>query len=174
MTPLLATLLFLHVISAIVAFGPVFAFPVVASMGQRNPQHGLFAVELSERLETRMVIPVALTMPITGVAMILVAGISPFTNFWLATAIVLYTIAILYALFVQVPAVRQLAGLLRQMPSPPPPSPEGAPAGSSAPGVPSGPPPRVAQVSTKVARGGQFLSVLVVLIVLLMVTKITF
>jgi hypothetical protein len=164
MTPLLATLLFLHVISAIVAFGPVFAFPVVASMGQRNPQHGLFAVELSERLETRMVIPVALTMPITGVAMILVAGISPFTNFWLATAIVLYTIAILYAWFIQVPAVREMAGLLRQMTAAP-----AAPAGA-----PAGPPPRLAEVGKKIERGGQFLSVMVVVIVLLMVTKITF
>jgi hypothetical protein len=166
-TPLLATLLFLHVIAAIVAFGPTFAFPVIAKLGQQNPQHGLFSVELSERIETRMVIPVALTMPVTGVAMIFVTGISPFTNFWLGTAIILYTIAILYAWFVQVPAVREMAGLLRQMTPPP----QGA---TPAAGAPAGPPPRLAEVGQKINRGGQFLAVMVVVIVLLMVTKITF
>lgn len=169
MTPLLATLLFLHVIAAIVAFGPTFAFPIIAKLGQQNPQHGLFAVELSERIETRMTIPLALTMPVTGVAMILVTGISPFTNFWLGTAIILYTIAILYAWFIQVPAVREMAGLLRQMSAAPGGSPAGAPAGA-----PAGPPSRLVDVGQKIERGGQFLAVLVVVIVLLMVTKITF
>lgn len=170
-TPLLATLLFLHVIAAIVAFGPTFAFPVIAKLGQQNPQHGLFAVELSERIEVRMVIPVALTMPVTGVAMIFVAGISPFTNFWLGTAIILYTVAILYAWFIQVPAVREMAGLLRQM-APPPAG--AAPAAGAPAGPPAGPPPRLAELGMKISRGGMFLSVMVVVIVLLMVTKITF
>jgi hypothetical protein len=169
-TPLLATLLFLHVIAAIVAFGPTFAFPVIAKLGQQNPQHGLFSVELSERIETRMVIPVALTMPVTGVAMIFVTGISPFTNFWLGTAIILYTIAILYAWFVQVPAVREMAGLLRQMAA----SASGGDAAGPAAGAPAGPPPRLAEVGQKINRGGQFLAVMVVVLVLLMVTKITF
>ena len=152
MTPPLATLLFLHVIAAIVAFGPTVAFPIIAKLGQQNPQHGLFTVELSERIETRMVIPLALTMPVTGVAMIFVAGISPFTNFWLGTAIILYTIAILYAIFVQLPAVREMAALLRQMASGPAPAAAAPAEGRAAGGAPGGAGHAVGHVAERLDR----------------------
>jgi uncharacterized membrane protein len=160
---LLAVLLFLHVISAIVAFGPTFAFPIIGALGARNPQHGLFAVEVSEAIENRMVLPMALTMPVTGVAMIIVAGIDPTTP-WLAIAIVLYVIAVGYAFLVQVPAVSEFARALHELTS----------AGPPPAGAPVGPPPHIAALSTKVARGGMLLSGLVVVIVFLMVTKLTF
>jgi len=162
-SPLLGVLLFIHVITAIVAFGPSFAMPIIGSLGARNPQHGAFAVDVSEAIEKRMVIPVALTMPITGVAMIIVAGIDPTTP-WLAIAIVLYVIALTYAIAVQTPTVTKFAAALHELSTAGPP-PEGAPAG---------PPPHIAALSQKVARGGMLLSFLVVVIVFLMVTKLTF
>jgi uncharacterized membrane protein len=162
-SPLLAVLLFLHVISAIVAFGPSFAFPIIGGLGARNPQHGAFAVDVSEAIEKRMVLPMALTMPITGVAMIIVAGIDPTTP-WLAIAIVLYVIAVSYAFLVQVPAVAQFSRALHEL----------AAGGPPPAGAPAGPPPHIAALSKKVARGGMLLSFLVVVIVFLMVTKLTF
>ncbi len=160
---LLAVLLFLHVISAIVAFGPTFAFPIIGALGARNPQHGLFAVEVSEAIENRMVLPMALTMPVTGVAMIIVAGIDPTTP-WLAIAIVLYVIALGYAFFIQVPTVSKFATALRDLSAAGPPPAD----------APAGPPPHIAALSARVARGGMILSLLVVVIVFLMVTKLTF
>ena len=163
MSPLLAVLLFLHVTSAIVAFGPTFAFPIIGALGARNPQHGLFAVEVSEAIEKRMVLPMAYTMPVTGVAMIIVAGIDPTTP-WLAIAIVLYVIALSYAIFIQNPTVSRFAVALREL----------AAAGPPPADAPAGPPPHVAALSARIARGGMLLGLLVVVIVFLMVTKLTF
>ncbi len=163
MSPLLGVLLFLHVVSAIVAFGPTFAMPIIGGLGARNPQHAAFAVEVTEAIEKRMVLPMALTMPVTGVAMIIVAGIDPTTP-WLAIAIVLYVIALGYAIVVQNPTVSQFARALHELVSAGPPPAD----------APAGPPPHIAALSTKVARGGMLLSSLVVVIVFLMVTKLTF
>ena len=163
MTPLLGVLLFIHVITAIVAFGPTFAFPIIGSMGAKDPQHSAFAVEVTEAVEKRMVLPMALTMPITGLAMMYVAGISPFEP-WLAIAIVLYVIAIVYVIAVQNPTVAQFAVALHGL----------ATAGPPPAGAPAGPPPQIAQLSRKIMRGGMLLSLLVVAIVFLMVTKLTF
>ena len=41
---MLQLLLFLHVLGAIVVFGPTFAFPLIASQARKSPQNGHFAV----------------------------------------------------------------------------------------------------------------------------------
>ena len=40
-------LLFLHVLGAIVAFGPTFAFPFIGALGGAEPQHANFATRVS-------------------------------------------------------------------------------------------------------------------------------
>ncbi len=160
---LFSVLLFLHIITAIVAFGPGFAFPLIGGLANRNPQHAGFAVEAFEIIEKRMTLPLALTMPVTGVAMILVGGINLFTP-WLLIAIVLYVIALGYAIMIQNPTVAELLGEMRAM------VPAGPGAASAA--EMAGPPPRIAELTARTARGGQILSVLVLAIVFLMVTRI--
>jgi uncharacterized membrane protein len=150
-------LLFLHVLGAIVAFGPTFAFPVVGAMGGAEPQHANFATRVSNALSHRLVYPIGITLPITGAAMMLVRGIDPSqrANWWLGIAIVLYVIAYGYSYIVQSRLVHRVI----EMTSAPPP-----------PGA-SGPPPELMALVARVQRGGMALTVLLVAIILLMVVK---
>jgi len=151
--------LVLHVLGAVIAFGPGFSFPIIGRMGGAEPMHANFATRISYVISTQRVIPVALTMPVTGIGLIWSVGLNPFTRDtrWLLTGITLYTVALTYSLAVQLPAVRKILSLT----SGPPP---GAP-------PPSGPPPGLMETVRKVQRGGLFVSGLVVVIVFLMVVK---
>jgi hypothetical protein len=150
-------LLFLHVLGAIVAFGPSFAFPFIGAMGRGEPQHANFAVRVSHTLASRLVYPIGITLPITGAAMILVRSIdlSSRPYIWLGIAIVLYVIAYGYSFFIQRPLVHRVIELTS---APPPP---GA----------SGPPPEVPALAKRIGQGGMAMSVLLVLIIALMVVK---
>jgi uncharacterized membrane protein len=158
--------LFLHVMGAIIVFGPTFVFPMIASQAQKSPQNGPFAAALSELIERRIVLPGAVVQGITGVALILIAGrdLTNPANRWLIAGIVLYLIAILFAAFVQARNAEKMVHLTSGGPPPGPP-----PAG-----VPAGPPPEIAATGKKLQQGGMLLAVLIVLIVILMVTKPAF
>lgn len=160
MNPLFLLFLFLHIGAAIVAFGPTFAFPLIAAAGQKNPQHAAFAAELSDRIEGKIVLPFALSMPVTGALMIITGGVDLFQP-WLLAAIALYLVAIGYSVFVQGPAGRELAHVLGAISSSPP--------GSGDSAVAAGPPPRIAELGAKLQRGGMLLAALLVAIVVLMV-----
>jgi hypothetical protein len=195
---LFSLFLFLHVLAAIVAFGPALASGLIGAAGGREPQHANFATRLTHMLQTRLVIPVGLTLPITGALMILIAQIdlSARANWWLGLAIVLYAIAITYSIFVQAPAVAKLAEMTTGG-APPggggPPAAGGTPQGPGAPAptaaapsaggppgaeaaigiapVRPGPPPHIRAQIKRIQRGGMFLGAMIVVIVLLMVVK---
>jgi hypothetical protein len=162
MPNLVPWLLFLHVFGAIIAFGPTYIFPIIGGMGGAEPMHGNFAMRVSHAISSRWVIPLAMTMPVTGVGLILAVGLNPFVREgrWLATGIVLYTIALTYSLTVQTPAVNRIIALTA---GPPPGTPPGPP--------PSGPPPGLPELVRKVQRGGMLLTGLVAIIAFLMVVK---
>jgi Predicted integral membrane protein (DUF2269) len=150
-------LLFLHVFAAVVAFGQPFGYGVIGAMAAREPQHANFATRITHTLSDRVVIPLALTMPVTGAGMILVNGINltlPQYR-WLGAAIVVYVVVVVYAIVVQRRAVERLIALTA---APPPP---GA----------SGPPPEVPAAVRRVQRGGMLLAGGIVLILFLMVVK---
>jgi uncharacterized membrane protein len=157
--------LFLHVMGAIVVFGPSFAFPFIGSQVQKTPQHGHFAAVVMEVIERRLIVPGAIVQGITGVALILIAGrdLTAPANRWLGAAIVLYLIAIGFAILVQSKNAEKMVRLTANMPPGPPPA-----------GAPAGPPPEIAETGKKLAQGGQLLSLLVVVIVILMVVKPAF
>ena len=115
MSNLVPILLPIHVVTAIVAFGPNFAMPIIARMAAQEPQHGLFALRLTERLERRLVIPLALTMPISGGALALAEGINPLATHWLGAAILLYIVAMTYAIGVQVRVVERMIEIAGHM-----------------------------------------------------------
>jgi predicted integral membrane protein DUF2269 len=158
---LLAILLFLHIGGAIVAFGPTFVFPLIGAMGGREPQHVNFAVRINERIEERIVLPLAVLQGITGLLIVWRTGINIFSSLWLLVAIVLYLIALSLAFFVALPTTRKLAEATN---APPPPLAPGAPA-------PTGPPPHVAALVKRAQQTGMALAVLIVAIVFLMVVK---
>jgi uncharacterized membrane protein len=152
-------LLFLHVLGAIVAFGPTFAFPFIGAMGGGEPQHANFATRVSSTLAHRLVYPIGITLPITGAAMILVRGmnLADRAYWWLGLAIVLYVIAYGYSFFFQ----SKLIGRVIEMTSAPPP-----------PGA-SGPPPELRALVSRIQRGGMAMSILLLAIIFLMVVKPT-
>ena len=160
---MLQLFLFLHVMGAIAVFGPTFAFPMISREVGRTPQHGHFAAVVIDSIERRVVIPGAIVQGITGVVLIVILGADLMNAAyrWLVGGIVLYLIAVAYAVFVQAPAAAKMVEL----------SAGGPPAGAPPAGVPAGPPPEIAATAKKLQRGGMVLSVLIILIVILMVAK---
>jgi uncharacterized membrane protein len=157
MTIWIAIFLFLHVMGAIVAFGPTYSFPIIGKLAGREPQHAGFAARVTEAITEQRIIPLAIFQGVTGLVLIWLTGINPFTQLWLGAGIVLYVIALSYALVVQGPTGKRIVELSS---SPPPP---GA----------SGPPPELMAAVQKAQRGGAFLGILILIIVILMVTKPT-
>jgi hypothetical protein len=159
-------LLFLHVLAAIIAFGPTFAFSVIGAMGGAEPMHANFATRVSHRIGDMIVLPFAISMPVTGALMIWAAEIPLFdaSARWLLLAIVLYALALGLSLFVSRPNVNRIIALSGgEGGAPPPGGPGGPPAGP--------PPPELLGAIRTVQRTGMVLTVLVVGIVLLMVVK---
>jgi hypothetical protein len=163
---MLQLFLFLHVMGAIIVFGPTFVFPIIASQAQKSPQNGPFAAALSELIERRIVLPGAVVQGITGVALIFILGadLTSSAYRWLVGGIILYLIAVGFAAFVQAPNAEKMVHLTAG----------GPPAGPPPAGAPAGPPPEIAALGKKLQQGGMLLTVLIVLIVILMVTKPTF
>ena len=157
--------LFLHVLGAIVVFGPSFAFPFIGAQARKTPQHGHFAAVVTEIIERKLILPGAVVQGLTGLGLILTSGrdLTARANWWLGIAILLYLTAITFAFFVQAKNAEKMVHLTANMPPGPPPA-----------GAPAGPPPEIAATGKALAQGGQLLSVLVVLIVLLMVVKPSF
>ena len=160
MDVVIGLLVFLHVLGAIAAFGPTFAFPIIGPMAGREPQHANFTLRLQEAIITRLVVPLAIVQGITGLLIVAVIGFDLLRQAWLLIAIVLYLIALAISLGVALPNLRRL---LAATSAPPPPRPEGAPA-------PSGPPPHIAAMVARSRQLGMAQAVLIVLIVFLMVT----
>jgi uncharacterized membrane protein len=147
--------LFAHVLGAIIAFGPTFAFALIGGMGGKEPQHANFATRVSAHISERLVIPLAILQGITGVLLIIVTGRDLLASGWLVVAIVLYVIAISYSLLIQKKHVGRVIELTS---TPPPPD-------------ASGPPPELMSEVKSVQRGGMILGLLIVAIVFLMVVK---
>ncbi len=162
MSPIAAIFLFLHVLGAIVAFGPTFAFPLIGNMGGAEPMHANFATRVSLRIEERMVLPLAVVQAITGIGLILTVPVDLLKSHWLILGIVLYVIALGFATAVQTRSIERVIELTTM------------PAGGPPPGAPAGPPPGVPEAVRRVQLGGVFLTVLIVAIVFLMVEKPVF
>lgn len=154
-------LLFAHVLGAIIAFGPTFSSPIIGRMGAQERAHGNFAMRVSRELARVQILPLAIVQGFTGLGLVIARGIDVMKLPWLMIAIVLYVIAIGFAIFVQTPRAKRIIA----MTTPPP----DAPAPSGSPG--GGPPPQLVAEITKVKRGGVLLIGLVTAIVFLMVVK---
>jgi len=158
---ILLGLLFLHVMGAIVAFGPTFAFPLFGPMGGREPQHLNFALRLQERIASRIVFPLAIFQGVTGLLLVWRLGFDLLTRGWLLLAIALYITALANSIIVLTPTILKLIEATK---APPPPPEPGAPPRM-------GPPPHIAALARRGRMAGMLNALLVVVIVFLMVTK---
>jgi len=103
-----------------------------------------------------MITPVALTMAITGIVMIVYRGWDTLagSRHWLEVGILLYVIAVVLAMAVQAPAGRKLVAL------------------TSAPPAPGTPPnPEIPATAKRLRVTGMVMTLLVVVIAFLMVVK---
>ncbi len=108
---------FLHIVGAILAFGPTFVNPIIGSLVRKNPQNLRFAVTLQQKVTRGMVVPVAMTMPVSGIAMVLVAKIDFFRTPFLLISTVLWAALVGIGIGVQLPV---MARLLEITATPPP------------------------------------------------------
>ena len=155
--PWLGTLfLYLHIGGAIVAFGPTIAFPIIGARAAKEPMHGNFALRVTEFLTERVVEPGAIFVFLMGVGLIITRGYNLVEDLWVTAAIVLFIITLSFSYFVQLRTVREMIAMTNQ---PPPPD------------APPGPPPGFPQLSTRAARGGAFMTLLLFTILALMVVK---
>ena len=145
-------LLTLHIFGAIVGFGPTFAFPFIGALAQKPGAPIPWLLRLTETLSSRLTEVVAATVqPGTGAGLIITQHISPWEsqNRWLLIAIILYTIAFLFATLVQ---ARRTKTAIKM-------------ADAQQFG------PEFGGLMKKLAMGGQFLTVLLITIIILMVVK---
>ena len=104
MGPLFFVFLTLHLIGVVLAYGSTVLLPLV-----RSDTHGVHRVSALERqLTEKLALPAAISMPFTGAAMVIVAGINPTTQFWLWASIVLYLATLVYLVLRQWPGVVKL------------------------------------------------------------------
>lgn len=61
-------LLLIHILAAIVAIGPNFAYSTIRAMGRNEPQYANFGTRVSHAISDRLVYPIGLVLPATGVA----------------------------------------------------------------------------------------------------------
>jgi hypothetical protein len=160
--------LFAHVLGAIIAFGASFStFPLLGAMSGREPAHAGFGARLSLAISERFVRPFAILQGLTGLALIWLANIDLTKKLWLDVAIVIYLVALGWALFVQIPLGRRIVKMTSG--GPPPMSPPPAEPGAAPPA--GGPPPELLAAVTSARRGGMFLTIAIAIIVFLMVVK---
>ena len=104
--------LFLHILAAIIAFGPIFVFPLVGILAAKQPQYIAFAVAINHAIEQRLVIPVGATMLISGSGLIWTANINFFGTPYLIVAVVLYLAALGVGSGVLLPNTSKMAAIL--------------------------------------------------------------
>jgi uncharacterized membrane protein len=174
--------LFAHVLGAVIAFGPTFSFPIIGRLGGQERIHANFATRLSYAISHVQVTPFAILQGITGVGLVITGNIDVLKAPWLIVGIVLYLIALSYAMFVQTPTVRRVIELTTvggnghsgsaSRPSAPPAALDGVPpAGPGAGPGAGGPPPELMGLIRRIQMGGLLLAALIVAIVFLMVIK---
>jgi hypothetical protein len=148
-------LLFLHVLAAIVAIGPNFAYSTIRGMGRKEPQHANFGTRITHLISARLVYPVGLVIPATGVSIIALLGIDLTSRafWWLDVAIVIYVAVYVYSFFVQRPIVERIIEL------------------TSSPPSPGGPPPELPPLAARAQRGGTAMLIALVIVAFLMVVK---
>lgn len=147
-------LLFLHVLGAIVGFGPTFVFPLVGKMMPGSgPERAAALLQVNHRIQKFLTDPVALFLqPLTGVLLIFALGLHRTLPepWWLTIALVLYVIAVGVSHGVAAPALKRMIRISKGE--------EGSPAEMPA-------------LGRKAARAGGVLHVLLLVIIFLMVVK---
>jgi hypothetical protein len=144
-------LLTLHIFSAIAGFGVSFSFPFIGMLAQKEGAPIKWFLQLNHNLGRWLEFFAATVTPGTGAGLIITQHISPWNaaNRWLLAAIIIYIVAFTFATVVQTPRTKKALGMA-----------EAQQFG-----------PEFGALMKKLAMGGQFLTVLLITIIILMVVK---
>ena len=80
-------MLFLHVLGAIVAFGPTFAYSIIRGDGRQRAAARQLRDACQQATGQRLVYPLAILQGVTGVAIILIGNIPVISTPWLLLGI---------------------------------------------------------------------------------------
>jgi uncharacterized membrane protein len=148
--------LFLHLLGAIAAFGFGFYAPIFGRATATEPQHGNWFLRAAKRVSTGVIVPVALSMFITGTLLVMeTGGMQRFQELWLSVSLVIYVAALAIVFLLQRPTLSKVIELTSEPPGP------------------AGPPPEVPALVKRLQLYGIVLLVMVIAIVALMVWKPT-
>jgi len=144
-------LLTLHVFSAIAGFGVSFAFPFIGALAQKEGAPIEWFLKLNHNLGRWLEVFALTVQPGTGAGLIITQHVSPWQsqNRWLLAALIIYVVATAFANLVQNPRVKKAIGMA-----------EAKQFG-----------PEFGGLMKKLAMGGQFLTVMLIAIIILMVVK---
>lgn len=158
-------LLVAHLMAAIVGFGAVYLNGIYgAETKKRKGPEGLAVLQANHRVST-VGEWIIYTVPIWGILLVLTSDKAfKFSQTWIWLALLLYLVGIGVSHGVMVPTVKKMEATMEELNAMGPP-----PAGAA-----GGPPPQVAvmeELGKRLAAGGMFLNVLLVVIVAIMVWK---
>ena len=144
-------LLTLHIFGAIAGFGVSFSFPLIGALAQKEGAPVLWFLRLNHNLGRWLEVFAATVVPGSGAGLIITQHISPWNsaNRWLLAALIIYVVAFSFANFVQNPGVKKAIGMA-----------EAQQFG-----------PEFGATMKRLAMGGQFLTVMLITIIILMVVK---
>jgi uncharacterized membrane protein len=147
------TLLLVHILGAIIGFGPTFAFAILGPMSAKaGPQGGVALLEAMHAIESKLTVPVAIfVQPLTGLALIVLRSyhVNFFSHYWLWISLIAYAAAFYLAIFGQNKRLARMIELAK-----------------------AGPPtPEFIATAKTLARTGPIITVLLVVVIVLMVVK---
>jgi uncharacterized membrane protein len=145
-------LLTLHIVGAIAGFGATFAFPFIGALARKPGAPVAWFLRLTHLIATRWVEVFSLAVvPGTGAGLIITQHVSPWKsqNRWLLASLIIYVVAFAFSNFVQGPRTKKAIEMA-----------EAQQFG-----------PEFGAHMKKIAMGGQFLTLALVSIIILMVVK---
>ncbi|MDQ6771552.1 MAG: DUF2269 domain-containing protein [Candidatus Dormibacteraeota bacterium] len=100
----------LHLLGVVLAYGTTLLVPFLAPAGAapNAADTGGAVARWARLLFARFSLPAAVSMPVTGAGMVIVAGINPATHFWLWFSIVLYLASLVYLVIRHRPRIARL------------------------------------------------------------------
>ncbi|MEA2588362.1 MAG: putative integral rane protein [Actinomycetota bacterium] len=107
-----AFLLSVHILAAIIGLGPTFSFAFLGIMAERQPAAARALQETILTISTRLVIPLVVTLGLSGLLLIGNTHDNLSKNPWLGAGIVLYVLVLAVAIFYQVPTQKKILALL--------------------------------------------------------------
>ena len=100
-----------HVLSVFIGFGPIFAFPFIGVLAQKEPAHASVLIRLNSLIGSRLTIPLGLLAGLFGVLLFFNLSLDLTKNVWLGVAVTLYVLAMLGAILHQEPTAKRLIDL---------------------------------------------------------------